>query len=467
MKEHNLLSRRAFIASTATVAAATILPSHVLGAKGQTPPSGQFRFAQIGCWGQGKHDLMGVIKAGGRPVALCDVDAAVFGKALKRYPELDKTLKQYPDTPVFTDYRKMLDKIGRDIDGVVVSTPDHSHAVEALDAIRRGKHVYVEKPLARTFGECQALLDASHKHGVVTQMGNQGHSGAGLKLWQKMMDAGAFGEIERIDIWSDMPDWPQGMTEPPEPEEIPPSLSWNDWIGPQSMRPYSKFYAPKKWRGWWDFGCGAMGDVGCHNMDPVFWIFKLGLPVSVRAQTSSPAGIAYPEWSIIEFTFAPTSVYSRPLKVTWYDGKKLPPKPEGAHPQLQLGEEGCMITGSKMTAKGASHASAPYPIALGGKPYSQAIKEVESHWRAELKKLEDNDHYGLWVEAAKAGQPSKPGSNFSYSAPMTQAILLGCIALRFPGRDLHWDNDKRQFSNLPEANQWLTFKPREGYSLSL
>lgn len=210
---------------------------------------------------------------------------------------------------------------------------------------------------------------------------------------------------------------------------------------------------------------GALGDMGCHNMDRIFWIFKLGPPVSVKAQAPTPAGIAFPEWSNVEFTFAPRSVYSKPLKVTWYDGK-LPPMPEGAHPQLQLGDNGCMVTRSKMTVKGASHAAAPYPNAMGGKPYSQAVKEAESHWSDELKDLENDDIYGLWVEAAKAGEPSKPGSNFSYSAPMTQTILLGCIALRFPGKELHWDNDKRQFSDLPEANQWLTLKPRKGYDLS-
>lgn len=451
------VSRRTFLASTVAATAVTLTSSRVFGQAAGAPPSEQFRFAKIACGGMGGGDLNSTVAAGGRLIGMCDVDPK---RAAKAY-------QTFPDVPKFTDFRKMLDKLDKQIDGVVVSTPDHTHAVAALDAMRRGKHVYVQKPLARTFEECQFLLEASRKYKVVTQMGNQGHAGPGLILWKKMMDAQAFGDVQEVHSWSDRPIWPQGMTEAPAAEPTPEGMDWDSWIGPAQMRPYSSAYAPFKWRGWWDFGCGAMGDMACHNMDPAFWILKLGLPASVKAEASAPAGIAYPAWSIIEYTFPATALCPKGVKLTWYDGKKLPSKPANSHPEYKFGSNGCMIVGSKMTAVGGSHASPPVPVALGKEPYGPAIKDVERHWRQELKQTKGGNHYSQWVEAAKAHDPAKAGSNFEYSVPMTQAILLGCLALRFPGKELKWDNDKRQFSNLPEANQWLSSKPRAGYILSL
>jgi len=447
---HNL-SRRRFLALTAAATAGTVVRAHAQTAKPQ------FRFAQVGCGGKGTSDMNSMLGGGARIVAMCDVDPA---RSAKLY-------KEHPDVPKFTDYRKMLDKFEREIDGVVVSTPDHVHAYAALDAMRRGKHVYVQKPLARTFQECARLLDAAKKYGVVTQMGNQGHAGAGLLLWEKMMRENALGEVCEVHTWSNRPIWPQGMTAMPAAEPVPAGLDWDNWIGPAAMRPFSTAYVPFKWRGWWDFGCGAMGDMACHNMDPAFWVLKLGLPETIVAQASAPAGIAYPEWSIIEYTFPRSPLCPKGLKMTWYDGKKLPPKPEGSHPQLQLGTNGCMLVGSKMTAVGGSHASPPVPMALTGKAYGPAVKEVESHWRAELKQLQGCDHYHQWLRAAEARDPSQTGSNFNYAVPMTQAILLGCIALRFPGKTLKWDSRQGRFTNLPEANQWLASKPRPGFSLDV
>jgi hypothetical protein len=336
-----------------------------------------------------------------------------------------------------------------------------------MAAMRARKHVYCQKPLTHDVREARKLAEASREFGVATQMGNQGHSGAGLVLWQKMMDAGAFGEIVHVHTWSNRPIWPQGMTEPPQPGEAPDTLDWDAWIGPQAMRPYAKAYLPFSWRGWWDFGCGALGDMACHNMDPAFWILKLGLPTTIKAEADAPAGIAYPNWSIIEYTFPATPVAPKGIKLTWYDGKKLPPKPANCHPELRLDGNGCLIVGSKMTAMGGSHASPPIPIALGEQEYGPAVKDVEREWREVQKTLSGVNHYGSWIAAATSGDPTKAGSNFEYAVPMTQAILLGCIALRFPGKELHWNHVKREFSNLPEANEWLTFKPRQGYDLSV
>ena len=457
MSRSNGITRRSFLASASAAAAVTLTSGRARAQASATPPSEQFRFAQIGCGGKGNTDVNSTVDAGAKLVGMCDVDPA----------RAEKSYKKYADVPKFTDYRKMLDALDKEIDGVVISTPDHTHAVAALDAMRRGKHVYVQKPLARTFEECRLMLEATRRYKVVTQMGSQGHAGAGLILWKKMMDAGAFGEIRHVYTWSNRPIWPQGMTQPPPPEAVPEGMDWESWIGPAAMRPFSSEYAPFKWRGWWDFGCGAMGDMACHNMDPAFWILKLGLPTSIKAEASAPAGIAYPEWSVIEYTFPASSVCPQGIKMTWCDGKKMPPQPANAHPQFRLDTNGCLIVGSKMTAAGGSHASPPLPIALGDQAYGPAVKDAERLWREESKKLEGCDHYGQWVEAAKANDPSKPGSNFEYAVPMTQAILLGCIALRFPGKELKWDADKRQFSNLPEANQWLASKQRAGYALSV
>ena len=456
MNRQQGFSRRHFL--TATAAAGFSIPaSRVFGQAVAAPPSGQFRFAKIGCGGMGEGDLNSTKGAGGIVVGLCDVDAKKAGKAYEAHP----------DVPKFTDYRKMLDKLEKEIDGVVISTPDHTHACAALDAMRRGKHVYVQKPLARTYEECQLMLEAARKYKVVTQMGNQGHAGAGLILWKKMMDADAFGEIEHVHTWSDRPIWPQGMTQPPAEDKLPEGFDWDSWIGPAEMRPFSNAYAPFKWRGWWDFGCGAIGDMACHNMDPAFWILQLGMPTSIKAEASAPTGIAYPAWSILEYTFPATPVCPKGVKMTWYDGKKLPERPANAHPQLDMGSNGCMIIGSKMTAKGGSHAGSPTPIALGKEEYSPAVKDAERLWRDVLKETKGCNHYGQWVEACKEHDMKKPGSNFEYSVPMTQTLLLGCIALRFPGVELKWDAAKRRFSNHAEANKWLASAQRAGFKLNV
>ena len=445
--------RRTFVKASTAFAGISFLPSGMLF--GANTPSKQFRFAQIGCAGKGKSDMALTINAGAKLVAKCDVDKVRAKAALKG------------DQPFYDDYRKLLDKHHKEIDGVVVSTPDHTHGCIGLDAIKRGKHVYIQKPLARTYQECQVLLEASKKYKVTTQMGNQGHSGNGLKVWKQMADEKVFGEVQHVHAWSDRPVWPQGMKSYPRKESIPSTLNWDSWTGPVALRDYSKKFLPFSWRGWWEYGAGAMGDMACHNMDPLFWIFELGLPSSVKAQADMAAGVAYPKWSIIEFKFDKNNKTGKPLTMTWYDGKKVPKLPSGIHPNRKPGKNGTLVVGSKMSVMGGSHASRPLPIAITGKEYGTELKEQEKHWRDQTKKHRAGDHYGEWIKAAKANKPSAPGSCFDYSVPFTQAILLGCIALRYPDQELKWDNTKKQFSNNSDANKWLSFKPRAGYSLSL
>lgn len=443
--------------STAVAAAAslTILPSKLL--RGAEVPSERFRFAQIGAGGKGFSDRQAMLNAGAEVVVLCDVDQN-RGK---------KAFEIHSDKPVFQDYRRLLDKHEKGIDGVVVSTPDHTHACIALEAIKRGKHVYVQKPLARTFRECQVLFEASQKHKVVTQMGNQGHSGDGLKLWQQMLDQGVFGEIEEIHSWTNRPVWPQGMQSLPEAEIPPKELNWDLWLGPAKKRDFSNKYLPFSWRGWWDFGCGAMGDMAVHNMDPAFWLFKLGLPDTVKAKVSDKVDIAYPRSSVIELGFKQSPVTGKPIHISWYDGKERPSMPKGSHPELTPSSNGFMIVGSKMSAMGGSHADRPRPIAVSGKNYGDEVKELERFWRAEAKKLTKDNHYAQWVEAAKAGDTQATTSKFEYSVPFTQALLLGCIALRYPEQTLEWNHEQRKFSNQPDANQWLSFTNRSEFSLNI
>lgn len=448
------VTRRTFLGTTAAAAAS-------IGAAGslhaQDQKGGPLRFAQIGCGGKGSGDLSNTVASGGKLVAMCDVDA---GRAKGHFD-------RYKDVPRYTDFREMLAKHADEIDAVVVSTPDHVHAVAALAAMKKGKHVYVQKPLARTYGECKALLQATRKYKVVTQMGNQGHAGTGLKLWKKMMDDKAFGEVLELHSWSNRPVWPQGMTEYPKEAPVPNGLDWNAWLGPMAQRPYGNGYLPFKWRGWWDFGAGAMGDMACHNMDPAFWTCKLGLPTSIKAEASAPAGIAYPKWSIITFDFPATEICPKGITMTWYDGGKRPKPPAGANPGLDVGGNGCMIVGSSISALGGSHAGTPRPIAVGNKFDQEAIGKAEAHWRSENGKLSGTDHHREWVEAARKGDVKGPGSNFEYSAPMSAALALGAVALRFPGKELKFDQKAGKFTNYDDANQWLTIDPREGYDLTV
>ena len=443
------VSRRTFVSMSAGLAGLAAMPG--VAAARRDP----LRFAQVGVGGMGEGDRGAVMGAGAKLVALCDVDEERAKNAFAKHPDAKR----------FKDFRKMLDEVEKDIDAVVVSTPDHIHAVAALDAMRRGKHVYVQKPLARTFHECQSLLELAKSKGLVTQMGNQGHAGTGLKLWEEMAKGGAFGEVKHIHTWSDRPIWAQGMKELPKEEPTPASLDWDLWLGPVATRPYAKRYLPFSWRGWWDFGTGAMGDMACHNMDPAFWIFNLGLPASVKAEASAPAGVAYPNWSVIEYTFAPSPKMPNGVKLTWHDGKKMPPMPAGLSPEAKVGDNGCMVVGSKLTAVGGSHAGEPRVIAVGETPDAAAVKEADAHWQGVKKTLKGTNHYAQWVKAAEAKDTQATGSAFAYAAPFTQAILLGCVALRFPGQELKWDAEKRQFSNFAEANEWLTYKPRPGYSI--
>ena len=354
-------SRRRFVGTMATTAAGlTIVPRHVLGA-GFQAPSDTVNVAIVGyanANAMGTNNLLNVAKTD-NIVALCDCDESAAAKAGRA--QRGTTLDKFPKATDYKDFRVMLEK-QKDIDAVLVATPDHTHAVIAMAAMQLGKHVYVQKPLTRTISEARALTEAARKYKVVTQMGNQGRSEEGLRLMQEWFEAGAIGQVREVHCWTNRPIWPQGMPRPTEEQAVPDGLDWDLWLGPAPMRPFQKTYHPFGWRAWQDFGAGAMGDMACHVMDAANTVLKLGAPTSVEASIAynflPPApgqkgfgqrvqyNDSYPPSSTIHLTF-PERGNMPPVKLHWYDGGLLPARPEDLEPERRLPESGTIFVGDK------------------------------------------------------------------------------------------------------------------------
>jgi hypothetical protein len=461
--------RRSFLKrSTLAAASVTIVAPHVLGGPGKTPPSDQFRFAQIGVGGQGARDVHRMIHAGGTPVALCDVDVQRAGK----------TFCQHPDVERFTDYRVMFDEFDKEFDAVVISTPDHTHAAIGLAAMRHGKHVYLQCPMARTYNEVQRLQTMAKESGLVLQAGNQGHASLAMRAFEDFVQTDMLGDIQSVHCWTDRPEWPQGMTTVPTSTPAPISLDWDLWLGPVADRPFSKSYLPVTWRGWWDFGTGALGDMGCHLLDPAFTTLGLSVPRNITADCETPASISYPVWSQIEMEFDATSTSPDGLKLTWYDGGKQPETPTiiadaaTGEAGFSASGNGCMIVGKKMTLVGSTLANEseqmPQIVAVASEDDAElAEARRAAHARIEQLSAENSDtsrsHYERWIQAAREGKPDSLADDLKTATAVTQTALLGCIATRFPGQTLNWDNEKQQFAGSEEANSFLSFQPREGY----
>jgi predicted dehydrogenase len=442
-------TRRAFLGTTAAAAALSIVPRHVLGGPGQTPPSEKLNLAGIGVGGQGAGDLQQLESQ--NIVALCDVDwrhaAGTFGR--------------YPDARKYKDFREMLDKEDQHIDGVVVATPDHCHAVASMAAIKRGKHVYCEKPLTHTVHEARALTQAAREHGIATQMGNQGQASEQARIMCETIWDGAIGPVREVHVWTDRPVngvnsvyWPQGVERPAETPPVPEHLDWNLWLGPAPERPYHDAYLPFRWRGWWDFGTGALGDIGCHTLSPVFRALKLGHPVSVDACCTLVNNETYPVASRVTYEF-PARGDLAPVTLHWYDGGMKPPRPAEldadesweTNGTLFVGDKGKML-GSRLFPKARRREYGKPPQVLDRSP----------------------GHYLEWIEACKGGAPA--GSNFpDHAGLLAQVVLLGNIALRPAIKEklidtkLLWDGEAFQFTNMEEANQYLHREYRTGWTL--
>ncbi len=429
---------------------------------GQSVKAGEqkVRVYKIGTHGMGGADISSLAGTGKVIFThLCDVDQR----------RLDETLKQYPNVPSSMDYREIFAKHAKEFDAVCISTTDHTHAVMALEAMRLGKHVYVQKPLANNFEECDMLLAAAKKYKVVTQMGNQGHPG--VYRYEKLWENKVWGDIIEVHSWTDRPIWAQGMKSLPPVHEVPKWLNWDCWLGPRAMRPYSNNYLPFSWRGWKDFGAGAIGDMAVHNFDAAYWLFAdCQFPTHVKCWAPDKSDVAYPKLSTIDFRFGPTAKCPNGFKFYWYEGGLLPKPPPGSHPALSLPDNGLLINGTQGSTLGGSHTAAPRGIAVPGKVFGKPARDYQKLCKECFTSAKDSrpkwqyDHYGEWVDAVIENNPDKPGSKFEYAVPLTQTLILGCISQFFIGEELMWDAKKKEFNN-PQATEMLKAMDREGFRL--
>ncbi len=411
---------------------------------GYQSPNGKLNVAAIGSGGKGSSDIGNCADAGENIVALCDVD----------WDRAADTFRKFPDAKKYKDYREMLDK-EKHIDACTVSTPDHTHAPAAMACIRRGIHVYVQKPLTHTVYEARELTKAAREYKVATQMGNQGHSGEGVRQLCEMVWDGAIGPITEAHIWTNRPVWPQGVVTPLPKQPTPETMDWNLWLGTAPERPYNKDYAPFNWRGWWDFGCGALGDMGCHIMDPANWALRLGTPISIEClRQDAKNDQTAPTKSIVKYEF-PARYGLKPVTVYWYDGGLKPPRPAGAGPDTKLGDgdNGSYFVGEKgVLTTGEYGGDTRFVSDEMNKDYKMPQKSIPRSF----------GHTVDWLQACKGGVAAC--SNFDYSGPFSEVIVLGNLSLRCPGK-LLWDAEKMEVTNNRAANEFVTKKYRKGWGL--
>jgi len=452
-RSNRAITRREF-ASTAALAAvsAAIAPRHVFA--GQSPAE-KLNIAAVGVGGMGASNLKAC--ASENIVALCDVDSDYAAK----------TFALYPKATVYTDYRAMLEK-QKDIDAVIIATPDHTHATITMACLQAGKHVYCQKPLTHTVTEARAIADAAKKYKVVTQMGNQGHSFESMRLLKEWLDAGAIGNVTEVHAWTDRPvggdPWSDFAVRarPTDTPPVPATLDWDKWLGPAAFRPYSPEYLPMKWRAWLDFGTGPLGDMGCHILDPAFWALELGPPQTIEATSThyepNVATETYPRASIVRYTF-PARGSKPPVKLTWYDGRLLPPIPPELEPGRTLPGSGALLIGDKGTILHGSHG------ADGVRLIPEARMQEYTRPPKTLRRVTEG-HEGDWIRACKEGPSGiPPCSPFEYGAALTEMVLLGVLAIRVKDQRLEWDRQSLRFTNNDQANGLLGIQYRDGWTL--
>jgi predicted dehydrogenase len=442
------LSRRSFLKKASLASAAGIAFPHVMRSQGGQSPNNKLNIACVGVGGRGYAHVRGLKDE--NLVAFCDVDDA----------RAAATFKEFPDVPRFRDFRRMLDELGKSIDAVSIATPDHMHFPIAMTAMSLGKHVLVEKPMAHTIAEVRQLAQIAREKRVATQMGNQGHAGEGVRLLKEWFDAGILGEVRELHTWTDRPIWPQGVSVPDHSKlmpVVPPTLDWDLWLGVAAPRPYDPAYLPFNWRGYWDFGTGALGDMGCHMMDGGFWALKLEAPTSVEATCARQTDVSAPMASIVTYEF-PARGELPPVKWTWYDGGMLPPMPPWMDEPRPMADNGTLIVGSKATviADSTYHSVRIVPEAR--------LQELASSLPTKsLPRIPGGDHFKEWASACKGGEPA--GSNFDYASRLTETVLLGNIAIRAQRR-IEWDGAAMRVKNVPSANRFLAKEYRGGFGVS-
>ena len=476
-------SRRDFLAKSLVASGIFIVPRHVLGGKGYLAPSDRLNLAAIGAGGKGRSDIMNAsVKGRERVVALCDIH--ISGEH-----GVTDCRKAFPNATFYQDFREMLDK-EKDIDAVTISTPDHTHANAAIFAMERGKHVYVQKPLTHNVREARILTEMARAQKVVTQMGNQGASNPTQLEIQGWINSGKIGKISEVKVWTNRPVWPQGIPWPePQGDQKPSDLNWDLWLGPAKETEYNPAMHPFNWRGWWDYGTGALGDMGCHLMDIPFKALKLKYPVDVEASVGSvfrrmwtaeylPEGC--PPSSLVTLHFDATEVSGAPIEMTWSDGGIRPPHPYLIPSEDEMGDSGSssgvMIVGEKGIITCGSYG-------VNAKLYRPGEPVVNSAPPTPSDEPEFG-HQRKWVDACKAGFDSAEHkaltSSFDYSGPLTETVLMGNLAIRsyllrrqraqggfeyYGQKRLLWDGENMRITNLEEANQFATRSYRKGWEI--
>jgi predicted dehydrogenase len=472
-------SRRGFIKTTALAAAGfMIVPRHVLGGKGFLAPSDRLQLAGIGAGGKGESDIAGIVKGGKTDVAfLCDVDDRSAATSVKNFPK----------AKYYKDYRELLDKEAKHIDAVTVSTPDHNHAMIAMAAMQLGKHVYVQKPLTHDIYEARMLTEAAKRYQVVTQMGNQGASGDGVRRLQEWYNTGKIGKVHTVYCWTDRPVWPQGIAWPTAKTEVPKELNWDLWLGSAPEKDYIDNLVPFNWRGWWNFGTGALGDMGCHLVEPPFRVLDLDTPIAVECSVGSVYVGEFnrgyfpescPPSSHVILTFAKTDKTKGEVKVHWMDGGIKPERPEELGPDERFGDNGVLFIGTKGKMICETYGKNPRLLPL--------TRNNEDNTAITIPRVvgQEDGHYTMFAEAAMAGYGKiQLSSPFEIAGPLTETLLIANLAIRgtdvqrkdanggisYPGRDMKmlWDKANMKVTNFDDVNQFVKRQYRKGWSLGV
>lgn len=453
------ISRRSFVKTSAVTTAVSAMnfqfvPSTVWGA------NERINIGCIGIGGKGYDDTFGVANAGAQIVAMCDV-----ADPKKPLPERDSgpyrsrpdTFNAFPDAKFYFDFREMLEQ-HPDLDGVTVSTPDHTHMHASVMAMRKGMAVYCQKPLTHSIWEARFMTETARKYGVITQMGNQRHAGEPNRRAVELIRAGLLGKVKQVHVWTHKPTWPQGITNYPKAEPIPSGMKWDLWLGPAEYVPYSEKIAPFNWRAYWNFGTGALGDMACHIMDMPFWALDLGSPSSVESEFGGATDISAPEWSTITYDF-PATKERRAVRMVWYDGRKegkpnIPTENvlRGANPRsfdcAVVGESGILLfSRDRMNWNVRPSAS------LDGFDWPEKT----------LPRVPDEDPYAEWLHGIKTGV--QPLSNFDFAGPLTETVLLGNLSIRMGGKKIEWNGPNMKALNAPEAAPLIRRAYREEWEI--
>jgi predicted dehydrogenase len=446
MKENsNSISRRSFIGTTGTIAAGlTILPKTVISGLGYKAPSDKLNIAGIGVGGMGNANLKHLKSE--NIIALCDVD---WG-----YCKQNGVFEEYPGAKWYWDWRKMYDEIGKSIDAVVVATADHSHCVVASTAMTMGKHTYVQKPLTHSVYESRLLTKLAAKHKVATQMGNQGSSDEGVNLTIEWLQNGEIGDVTKVEAFTDRPIWPQGLNKPAKGEWVPDTLNWDLFIGSAPMRPYNSIYHPWNWRGWWDFGTGALGDMACHILHPVFKGLKLKYPVKAQGSSTLLLTDCAPNAQMVTLKYpervAPkgSKIKYPAVEIIWYDGGLQPARPAGwpAGKNMNDAGGGVIFHGTKDKLICGCYGVRPWLLS-GRVPTSPKTER-------RIENAMDGGHEMDWVRACKESPDSRVASksDFSEAGPFNEMVVMGVLAVRLQGlnKELEWDGEKMQFTNITD-----------------